>query len=131
MNAKAKKAKADASGKPVVWVIDAEHWPRACLRAELMERGFEVIGFEGMSQALSALHHRLYESPFTMVIELRHLTLQPMEKDALARIAALKILLGGTVELDEPWVKKAAWTLIIRRPFTIGEVADAVDGLRS
>jgi hypothetical protein len=24
---------------PVVWVVSIEHWPRACLKAELIERG--------------------------------------------------------------------------------------------
>jgi hypothetical protein len=129
MAAEAKKARSDASGKPVVWVIDADHWPRACLRAELMERGFEVIGFEGMSRALSALRHGLYERPFAMVIDLHRLAFQPKEREALTRIAALKVLLGGTVELDEAWIKEAGWTMVMRRPFTIGDVADAVEGL--
>jgi DNA-binding NtrC family response regulator len=115
----------------MVWVIDAEHWPRACLRAELMERGFEAVGFEGMAQVLSALRHNLYERPFVIVIDLRHLTFQPKERDALTRIPAMKILLGGTVELDEAWVKEADWALVMKRPFTIGEVADAVEGLQS
>jgi hypothetical protein len=126
----AKKAWSDSSGKPVVWVIDADHWPRACLRAELMERGFEVIGFEGVSQALSALRHGLYERPFAMVIDLHGLDFHPKEREALTRIAALKILLGGTVELNEAWVKEADWTLVMRRPFAVGDVADAVEGLQ-
>lgn len=117
------------SGKRMVWVIDAEHWPRACLRAELMERGFDVIGFEGMSQALSALDHGFYGRPFAMVIDLHHLAIQSNEKDALARIATPKILLGGGVELNEAWTKEEDWAEVLRRPFTIGQVADAVEGL--
>jgi hypothetical protein len=131
MTGKAKKTRCEAPAKPMVWVIDAEHWPRACLRAELMERGFEAVGFEGMAQVLSALRHNLYERPFVIVIDLRHLTFQPKERDALTRIPAMKILLGGTVELDEAWVKEADWALVMKRPFTIGEVADAVEGLQS
>ena len=38
-----------------IWIISNQHWPRAFLRAELMERGYEVDSFEGMPQALSAL----------------------------------------------------------------------------
>jgi hypothetical protein len=124
------KAWRGVSGKPMVWVIDAEHWPRACMRAELIERGFDVIGFEGMSQALSALHHDLYGRPFVMVIDLQHLTIQSNERDALARMTTPKILLGGSVELDEPWVKEADWAEVLKRPFTIGQAADAVEGLR-
>jgi hypothetical protein len=113
----------------MVWVIDAEHWPRACLRAELMERGLEVIGFEGLSQALSALRHVLYGKPFAMVIDLHHLTLQTAERDALTLLATPKILMGGGVELNETWVKQANWAEVLRRPFTIGQVADAVEDL--
>jgi hypothetical protein len=131
MTAGAKKPQGHAAGKPMVWVVDAEHWPRAFLRAELMERGFDVVGFEGMSQALLALRDHLYERPFAMVIDLHHLAVQPNERDALARIVAPKVLLGGTVELNEAWVKEANWTAVMRRPFTIGEVADAVEGLQS
>jgi hypothetical protein len=123
------KAGWDVSGKPMVWVIDAEHWPRACMRAELMERGFDVIGFEGMSQALSALHYGLYGRPFVMVIDLHHLTIQSNERDALARMAMPKIFLGGGVELNQTWVKEADWAEVLSRPFTIGQVADVVEGL--
>ncbi len=113
----------------MVWVIDAEHWPRACLRAELMERGFDVIGFERMSPALSALRHGLYGKPSAMVIDLHHLTLQVDERDALTLLGTPKILLGGGVELNETWVKEEDWAEVLRRPFTIGQVADAVEGL--
>jgi hypothetical protein len=123
------KPRREVSQKSVVWVIDAEQWPRACLRAELMERGFDAIGFEGVCQALSALDHGLYERPFAMVIDLHHLALQSNEKHRLARIATPKILLGGGVELNETWVKEADWAGVLRRPFTIGQVADAVEGL--
>jgi DNA-binding NtrC family response regulator len=113
----------------MVWVIDAEHWPRACLRAELMERGFEVIGFESLPQALSALRHGLYAKPSAMVIDLHHLSLEAGERDALTLLAISKILLVGGVELNETWVKEADWAEVLRRPFAIGQVADAVEGL--
>jgi len=129
MSPKAKNAKGSGSGKQVVWVVDAEQWPRACLRAELMERGFEVIGFEDAGQALSALRHRLYEKPVAVVIELRRLSPRSDEKEALTRLDARKILLGGAAELNETWVKEGDWALVMRRPFTLGNVADAVEAL--
>ena len=30
---------------PVIWIIDAEQWPRALLRAELIERGYDAVGY--------------------------------------------------------------------------------------
>src|SRR5689334_9573424 len=38
---------------PVVWIVDAEHWPRAYLRAELIERGYDAVGFVGVREALA------------------------------------------------------------------------------
>jgi hypothetical protein len=29
---------------PTVWIVDNEQWPRVCLRAELIERGQELMG---------------------------------------------------------------------------------------
>jgi hypothetical protein len=29
---------------PVVWIIDPDQWPRAMLRAELIERGVDAVG---------------------------------------------------------------------------------------
>jgi hypothetical protein len=37
--------------RPVVWIIDAEQWPRALLRAELIEAGYEAIGFVRLALA--------------------------------------------------------------------------------
>ena len=38
--------------EPAVWVIDSEQWPRACLRAELIERGYDAYGFISIGDAL-------------------------------------------------------------------------------
>jgi DNA-binding NtrC family response regulator len=113
-----------------VWVIDAEQWPRACLRAELMERGFEVIGFDQMTRAMAALRNGLYQRPFLVILELRCLAAQPSQIKALVRLNMPKILLGGAVELNEPWINKGEWDEIIQRPFTIGKVVDAVENLK-
>ena len=29
----------------VVWIIDVDQWPRAMLRAELIERGYDAVGY--------------------------------------------------------------------------------------
>ena len=40
--------------KPVVWIIDWEQWPRANLRALLLDRGFDAIGFRELEEAEKA-----------------------------------------------------------------------------
>ena len=44
--------------EPVLWVIDSEQWPRAYLRAELIERGYDAYGFMTVSDALDSLSRR-------------------------------------------------------------------------
>ena len=115
--------------KPVIWIIDSQQWPRAYLRAELIERGFEAIGFMELTHALMAFHHPYYAKPCLIVLELRGLSHKHDELDALAQIAIPIIALGGAVELNAEWVKQFEWAAVLQHPFTIGNVADAVEGL--
>jgi hypothetical protein len=116
--------------KPVVWIIQAEQWPRAYLRAELIERGFQAIGFEHMGEAISALRLGTHENPFVLLIDLQKLQLNADEINALSLTPIPKILLGGAVELNEEWIGSIGGALLLRRPFTIGELADLVETLR-
>jgi hypothetical protein len=115
--------------KPIIWIIDSQQWPRAYLRAELIERGFEAIGFMELTHALMAFHHPIYANPCLIVLELRGLSLKGDELDTLARVGIPTVALGGAVELNAEWVKQFEWAAVLRRPFTIGNVADVVEEL--
>jgi AmiR/NasT family two-component response regulator len=115
--------------KPVIWIIDNQQWPRAYLRAELIERGFEAVGFIELAHALAALHHPYYTKPCLIVLELRGLSHKHDELHALAQIAIPIIALGGAVELNAEWAKQFEWAAVLQRPFTIGNVADLVEEL--
>src|SRR5262249_50523834 len=41
--------------KIAVWIVDGEQWPRACLCAELIERGLDGRGFVTLQDAVDAL----------------------------------------------------------------------------
>ena len=103
----------------VVWIIDADHWPRALLRAELIERGCDAVGFVTVDDALRVMPQRW---PDVIVVELRHLA-----REEVAR------LFGGDVPViaiasstTEPWVDEFPCAAILRRPVSIGEIAEAV-----
>jgi hypothetical protein len=113
--------------KPVVWIVDREHWPRAYLRAELIERGFDAVGFESLVDALTALHRRLYETPQVILIELRDLPVEREGLSALIGFGVPTIALGGAVELNRQVVREMAWEAVMQRPFTIGMAADMVE----
>jgi len=115
--------------EPVIWIIDRQQWPRAYLRIELIERGFDAIGFIGLSEVMAALNDPNYPKPRLIVLELCDLSFTRDELDTLARAGLPMIALGGLVELDEELVRSFRWAAVMRRPFTIGEVADVVEEL--
>ena len=112
--------------KSVIWIIDSQQWPRACLRAELIERGFEAIGFIELADALAALLHPSYAQPRLIILELRDQSIGRDELNILAGLYVPIIALGGSVELNAEWVKQFHWAAVLQRPFTIGQVADLV-----
>jgi hypothetical protein len=61
------------------------------------------------------------------LLDLRKSSLEAGEISALSLIPIPKILLAGAVELNEPWLERIGGGLIMRRPFTIGELADLVE----
>ncbi len=114
---------------PIVWIVDSEHWARALLRAELIERGCEAVGYADIRSALAALRRRKSPSPEVIVLELRG---QRIEGHALADLGTAGVpivILGGSVELNEPAVRGRKWAAVLRRPFTIGAVAETVERL--
>jgi DNA-binding NtrC family response regulator len=113
---------------PVVWIIDAEQWPRALLRAELIEAGYDAVGFVRLRHALAALAMgaAAYPAPRAIVIDLRE---QGATAEGLGRLSAsgaMLIAVGGALELAEPAVAGVRWTALLRRPVSLGEIKDAV-----
>jgi NAD(P)-dependent dehydrogenase (short-subunit alcohol dehydrogenase family) len=54
---------------------------------------------------------------------------QKEEVERLIRYAIPVVILAGAVELNGEWVKEHEWAAVMRRPFTIGAVADKVERL--
>jgi hypothetical protein len=117
------------STKLILWIIDSQHWPRALLRAELIERGFEAVGYINIAHALWAYRYPYIEKPNMLILELCGLDLKRNELEALMRTGVPVIVLGGAVELHEKLVNEFRWAAMIQRPFTIGKVADIVGQL--
>ena len=109
---------------PVVWVIGADHWPRAFLRAELIERGLDAIGFASARDALTRLV-AARARPALAIIDLHE---QRVPDRALATLLAggfPVIAIGGAAEWADPSLRARPWALFLRRPLTIGAIADA------
>jgi hypothetical protein len=115
----------DPSG-PRVWIVDADHWPRAYLRAELIERGYDATGFETLASAVVRLMHPRAPRPALLILDLRGQIVDDRSRAVLFReripivaIAAAHARAGD--DPPEPLVET------LRRPLTIGAIADAVD----
>jgi len=117
--------------EPVLWVIDSEQWPRAYLRAELIERGYDAYGFMTVSDALDSLSRRAWATPEAIILELReqHLTNELVE--ALRNLRIQTVVLGGASELIDPLIKNQKWEVVLKRPVSLGKIADIVQQIVS
>lgn len=89
------------------------------LRAELIERGLDAVGYITVRDAIDALPER---HPDAIVIDLRG---QPMPLvERLPNIGVPILVVGGAVEIHD--LPKGAWTAVMQRPVSIGEIADRV-----
>jgi len=106
----------------VIWIIDAEQWPRALLRAELIERGFDAVGYITVRDAVESLHER---PPSAIVVDLRG---QPLPQvGRLLEIGVPVLVVGGTPEIHD--LPEGKWAAVLRRPVSLGEIADRVEAL--
>ena len=115
--------------KKLIWIVDAEQWPRAYLRGLLIERGLDAVGFIDLPGALSELRNPRSVKPHLIVIELRGLTPAEDEIEALILAGIPLIGIAGAMEINEEWVKKVRWSEIFRRPMTIDEIAGKIKAL--
>jgi len=117
--------------EPVLWVIDSEQWPRACLRAELIERGYDAYGFINIADALDSLSRDASPKPEIIVLELRGQSLTSELIQGIRNLQVPTIVLGGSTEFTEPLVQQSSWEVILKRPVSLGQVADVVQKISS
>ena len=92
------------------------------LRAELIERGFDAVGYVTVRDAIDALPERF---PNAIVVELRG---QPMPLvERLLKISAPVVIVGGMPEIND--LPEGRWAAVMRRPVSLGEIADRVAAL--
>ena len=103
----------------VVWIIDADQWPRAMLRAELIERGFDAVGYETVGDAIESM---LLRPPNVVVVDLRGQPMRLVER--LLDIGVPVLIVAGMPEITD--LPERAWAAVMRRPLSIGEIAERV-----
>ena len=109
--------------------MDGDQWPRAYLRAELIERGYDAIGFTTLEAMLERLARRAVDPPRVVVVSVEGQAVTPPRLAVLARHPAKLVLTGGAAALAAPILRDAAADRVLPRPVSLGELADAVEGL--
>ena len=117
--------------EPVLWVIDSEQWPRACLRAELIGRGYDPYGFMTIDDALDSLARTASPKPELIILELRGQNLTNELVEAIGNLRVPTIVLGGSPELNEPFIQQKRWEVVLKRPVSLGKIADVVQEIVS
>jgi hypothetical protein len=112
---------------PAVWIIEQDHWPRANLRAELIERGYGAVGFESVGDAVAALRVPGRRRPEVVVVDLAGQEGREEQLAIFERLGSRLLGIGGAVELGGPAARGLNWSELLRRPVSLGDVADVVD----
>jgi DNA-binding NtrC family response regulator len=112
------------AGPPVVWIVAEEQWMRALLRGELIERGFDAVGFLSVHDAMEQLAARY---PAVVVMQVSGQPASHLEQ--LLKIGVPVIATGGTVELATASASSPPLAAVLPRPVTIGAIADRVAAL--
>ncbi len=76
---------------------------------------------------LSALQRNSTVRPCVVVLELRNQQIARSDLQKLANVGVPVIILGGAVELHQPGIDEFQWAAVLKRPFTLGDVAEAVE----
>jgi len=109
-----------------VWIVDGDQWPRAVLRAELIERGYDAVGFVALRDAVVRLVSFPRQGPQAIVVDLQGQMDDVSLLAALFRRGIAVVAITGAAEAATPGVRDLPWAALLHRPVTIGAVADAL-----
>jgi hypothetical protein len=109
----------------------ADRSARALFRAELMERGHDVIGAVSVADALSYPARDPERGPVCLVVvDQLGLSLagEPSVAQVARRFTNARIVLLASRMLERP---SGPWTQVIERPASVGELADWIERARA
>ena len=110
-----------------VLIISDDQWLRAGLRAELRERGYDAVGARDVPEALASGRPDPDRGPVALILVDQEALGSEIGAGMLTRVQAR--LGSPAVVLIAPGNRQAAegdWATVLRRPLTIGEIADHV-----
>ena len=108
-------------------VIGSDQWPRASLRAELIERGYDAVGYVTLEDALVALALPRAPRPHLFILDLHEQPLDERRLGALFRHGVPVVAIAGAAEAADEGRAPHPWAALLRRPLTIGTIADRAE----
>jgi len=112
---------------PVVLLVLPDHWPRALLRAELVERGYDAVGVPDLRTVFR--WPSLAEGRGTVrLVVLDEMAVEGEERWILDQVLAEHgrppVVLLARAREESP---VGPWARVVRRPFTLGDVVAIVE----
>jgi hypothetical protein len=111
---------------PRVLIVWGEQWPRALLRATLRDGGYDAVGTTSLTGAMRAPATPPDRGPVRLVVveqdALGHNGLTQLEQLLERQGRPEVVLLAHAVRALPP----GAWARVLRRPFTVDDVAGAI-----
>jgi hypothetical protein len=104
-----------------------DHWPRALLRAELIERGYDVVGAPDLSTALLSRPQEQGRAPVGVIVIDQDAWVEPQSRlvDLLvSRHRNPRLVLLARAQLEPPSIP---WDKIVRKPALIGQIASEIE----
>jgi hypothetical protein len=112
---------------PRVLLVMSDQWPRALLRAALREVGYDASGTRVLSMVRGRIAPEAGRGPVRLVV---------LDQNALTEADAPELealsSAGIPIVLLAPAVRRlhgGPWTQVIRRPFSIGDLVQAIERL--
>jgi hypothetical protein len=110
---------------PRVLVLLADQWPRALLRAELIEAGYDAVGARTVREGRALLEGGKEQGPVRLVVVdesvLRAGEASLAQLTSLEPGVALLLLAPAAGQIPE-----GHWTLVLHRPIGIAEIVATV-----
>jgi hypothetical protein len=119
---------ADADRPPRILLVINDQWPRALLRASLREVGYDASGTRALRGAL----HQAAPDPERGLIRLVVLDQDVLADEEQGQLEELRRQTGAPILLLAPAtrpVRPGPWVQVLRRPASIGSIAQAVETL--
>lgn len=112
---------------PRILLVMPEHWPRALLRAELIERGYDVVGAPDLASALLCRPAEKDRGPVRVILVDQDALVEPQIRlfDLLvSRHPKPRLVLLARAQLETP---PGHWHAVVRKPALIGQIASALE----